>query len=114
MTPEDLLPSVLEKAGVPTAQKHLFLCIGPDCCGPELGQESWEYLKKQVKEMNLQVMRTKAGCFRICSQGPILVVYPDGIWYARATPERLERILRQHIKEGHPVKEWVIAQNPLS
>ena len=114
MTPQDLLPAILEKAAVPSAQKHLFLCLGPDCCGPEIGQASWEYLKSQVKEMNLQVMRTKAACFRVCSQGPILLVYPEGIWYSRATPERLERILREHILGGRPVTEWVIAQNPLA
>lgn len=113
MTPEDLLPAVLEKAGVPHARKHLFLCLGPDCCGPEIGQASWDYLKTRVKELDLQVMRTKAGCFRVCSQGPILVVYPEGIWYSRVTPQRLERILKEHILEGKVVEEWVIAHNSL-
>jgi (2Fe-2S) ferredoxin len=112
-TPEDLLPDVLEKTGVPTAKKHLFLCLGPDCCGSELGQASWDYLKTQVKNLDLQIMRTKAACFRVCSQGPILVVYPEGIWYSRATPERLERILDEHIVGGQPIQEWVIAENPL-
>jgi len=113
MTPEDLLPAVLEKAGVPHARKHLFLCLGPDCCGPEIGQASWEHLKARVKELDLQVMRTKAGCFRVCSQGPILVVYPDGIWYSKVSPERLERILQEHIVKGKPIQEWVIAHNSL-
>ncbi|NJK91825.1 MAG: (2Fe-2S) ferredoxin domain-containing protein [Blastochloris sp.] len=113
MTPEELLPAVIEKAGLPSARQHLFLCLGPDCCSPEMGQLSWDYLKQQVARLNLQVLRTRAACFRICSQGPILLVYPDGIWYARVTPERLQRILNEHIQLRQPVQEWILHHNPL-
>ena len=104
----------LRKARVTDARQHLFLCLGPDCCSPETGAETWEYIKKRTKELDLPVMRTKALCFRICSSGPWLVVYPEGIWYSRVTPKRFERIAREHLLGGKPVTKWIVARNPLS
>jgi (2Fe-2S) ferredoxin len=103
----------LQKAGVRTAQRHLFLCLGPDCCSPSEGEETWKYMKQRVKELDLRIMRTKALCFRICTGGPWLVVYPDGIWYGGVTPKRFERILQEHLIGGVPVNEWIVVRNPL-
>lgn len=103
----------LKKAGVAKAQKHLFVCIGPDCCKSREGEVLWDFMKDRLKFAGVPVMRTKAGCFRICSGGPWLVVYPEGTWYGGVTPLRFERILRQHILGGEPVQEWVTAQNCL-
>lgn len=103
----------VEKAGIRTARRHLFFCIGPDCCSGAEGKALWDYAKKRVKEMDLPILRTKAGCFRICTGGPWLVVYPDGVWYGAVTPERLDRILTEHVAGGEPVREWVAAENPL-
>ena len=103
----------LLKAGVRTARRHLFLCLGPDCCSPAEGEETWEYIKQRVKELDLRVMRTKTQCFRICTGGPWLVIYPDGVWYGGVTPQRFERILQEHLIGDVPVKEWIVAQNPL-
>ncbi len=104
----------IAKAGIYKAQRHLFLCIGPDCCKSREGEMVWDFVKKRVKETGVKAMRTKAGCFRICTGGPWLVVYPDGIWYGQITPARFERILQQHLLGGKPVSEWIVVKNGFS
>jgi (2Fe-2S) ferredoxin len=112
-TEEDLREKGFAKAGVDRATHHLFLCLGPDCCDPAAGEIAWNHLKKRVGELGLSIMRTKARCFRICSGGPWLVVYPDGIWYGEATPERIDRILEEHVRNGRPVEAWIARVHPL-
>ncbi len=97
--------------GQPEARHHLFLCTGPECCSREQGLATWEHLKASLKECPVPVMRTKADCLRLCHDGPWLVVYPEGVWYAQVTPERFDRIRREHIEGGQPVTEWVRATN---
>lgn len=109
----DPLSAGLKKAAIAGAQRHIFLCMGPDCCVPDDAQVVWEYVKQRVKETGLAAMRTKAQCLRICTGGPWLVVYPEGVWYGAMTTERFERILREHLLGGVPVEEWVVARNAL-
>src|SRR5260221_2955475 len=80
----------LEAARIAQAGRHLFLCLGPDCAPTEEGQATWDYLKRRCVELNLPVMRTKAGCFRVCVGGPWLVIYPEGTWYGGGSAPPLQ------------------------
>lgn len=102
--------SKLSRATIEAAQNHLFLCVGPDCCDPSEHQALWDLLKSETR--SLPVLRSKAACLRICTDGPWLVVYPEGIWYGRLTADRLRRILRDHIVGGQPVTEWIATTMP--
>jgi (2Fe-2S) ferredoxin len=109
---------VADKLGIGSYQRHVFLCAGPNCCTPEVGQAAWEALKKELKEKGLTTgpeacYRTKAGCLRICCGGPTMVVYPEGTWYYGMTAERIPSFVEQHLIEKKPVTEWIFATNPL-
>jgi (2Fe-2S) ferredoxin len=59
------------------------------------------------------VFRTRCHCLRVCTQGPIMVVQPDGVWYHSADPAVIDRVLQEHVLGGRPVAEYQFAAQPL-
>jgi (2Fe-2S) ferredoxin len=103
----DALPAVME----PYA-RHVIVCTGGFCSTDRRGRALYSQLASLLQREDLlfgptRVKRGEVPCLGVCAGGPILVVYPEGVWYAHVTPELLERIVVEHLKNGREVSEAV-------
>ena len=92
--------------------RHVLVCTGNFCSPDRRGRQIYSLLAELLQREDLlfgpgRVKRGETPCLGVCADGPIVVVYPEGIWYSRVTPSLLERIVLEHLKDGKPVEEAV-------
>ena len=98
-------------------QYHAFICLnermnGEDCCANHDAKALFDYAKNKTKELGLngagKVRMNKAGCLDRCENGPVMVVYPAGIWYTMVDQDDVDEIIESHFIKGVLVKRLQI------
>ncbi len=93
-------------------QHHVFFCCnqrdnGTPCCQDHGASELRDYAKKKVKELGLsgegKVRINQAGCLDRCPDGPVMVVYPEEVWYTYIDKSDIDEIISEHLQNGRPV-----------
>lgn len=96
---------------------HVFFCTnrredGRPCCADHNAQSARDYMKQKVKSLGLsgpgKVRVNTAGCLDRCDLGPVIVVYPEAVWYSYVDHADLDEIIEQHLQQGRVVERLLI------
>lgn len=102
---------------MPYYQKHVFICTnyresGKQCCANGGAKELQEYAKAKIKALGQngrgKVRINNAGCLDRCSEGPVLVIYPEGMWYHYKTQADIDEIIHEHVLNGRVVTRLLL------
>lgn len=87
-------------------KKHVFVCTSGKVCPLEGSEAVLSTLRKEIAELGLknQIRINKTGCLDQCGNGPMIVVYPEGVWYAHVQPEDCHEIVESHLLGDKPVE----------
>jgi (2Fe-2S) ferredoxin len=110
---QDRLPPEADTKPDSYYQRHIFFCLnerrnGEEACANHHAQEAFDHCKSQVKAAGLsgpgQVRVNKAGCLDRCAAGPVVVVYPEAVWYSYVDTQDIDEIVESHLKNGQVVE----------
>lgn len=98
-------------------QHHVFFCLnqrddGESCCADKGAVAAFDYMKARIKKLGLngkhKTRVNRAGCFDRCAEGPLMVIYPQAVWYTFIDHEDLDEIIESHLINGKIVERLVV------
>ena len=97
-------------------QHHVFVCTNrradgdkKGCCATKGSEALRNYMKKKAKELNIPEIRINgAGCLDRCTLGPVMVIYPEGVWYSPKSEADIDEILSVHVQQGKRVERLLM------
>ena len=100
--------------------RHVFICTGPYCTDETTARRIYRLLSQKLGDLGdyanpVRVKRGVTSCLGVCIGGPLLAVYPEGIWYHHVDEAALDRIIEEHLRHNRPVEELIfhrLADNP--